>query len=321
MSDSSQDHNRAAMRQAWDWSDLWKKEDYWAIWLAFGLLGLGLVLYFFGSLSIQETNAKIRELNDRLRAASDRAPFKTLDWHEALEAKRKLKATGTPLGKRIQAFTATPQSWKGNPFCAFVQRPKTVSQADRDAYDQAQAEVERTYQSAQSAEQLATEMEFQDQTHNASSVEAIDAWRSAQSLEAKAKKKVSPSSYNRVPGLIGLAGMLAVFFGFGRHYMGTSLRRFLPGFFFVFLIGVLAYTIGANSMMKERGIGYAAWAILLGLLISNTLGTPRWARPAVATEYYIKTGLVLLGAEILFGKILLIAPPGYGWPGSSRRWF
>ena len=321
MSDSSQDHNRAAMRQAWDWSDLWKKEDYWAIWLAFGLLGLGLVLYFFGSLSIQETNAKIRELNDRLRAASDRAPFKTLDWHEALEAKRKLKATGTPLGKRIQAFTATPQSWKGNPFRAFVQRPKTASQADRDAYGQAQAEVERTYQSAQSAEQLATEMEFQDQTHNASSVEAIDAWRSAQSLEAKAKKKVSPSSYNRVPGLIGLSGMLAVFFGFGRHYMGTSLRKFLPGFFFVFLIGVLAYTIGANSMMKERGIGYAAWAILLGLLISNTLGTPRWARPAVATEYYIKTGLVLLGAEILFGKILLIAPPGYGWPGSSRRWF
>ena len=33
-------------------------------------------------------------------------------------------------------------------------------------------------------------------------------------------------------------------------------------------------------------------------------------RPAVRTEYYIKIGLVLLGAEILFGKILVIGMPG-----------
>jgi uncharacterized membrane protein YadS len=46
------------------------------------------------------------------------------------------------------------------------------------------------------------------------------------------------------------------------------------------------------------------------MLISNTVGTPKWAMPAVQTEYYIKTGLVLLGAEILFGKILSIGIPG-----------
>ena len=27
-------------------SDLWKKEDYWAIWLGFGLLILGVIVYF-----------------------------------------------------------------------------------------------------------------------------------------------------------------------------------------------------------------------------------------------------------------------------------
>ena len=53
-----------------------------------------------------------------------------------------------------------------------------------------------------------------------------------------------------------------------------------------------------------------AWAILFGLLISNTIGTPNWVKPAVQTEYFIKTGLVLLGAEILFGKILSIGVPG-----------
>ncbi len=62
--------------------------------------------------------------------------------------------------------------------------------------------------------------------------------------------------------------------------------------------------------MKEYGIGYAAWAILFGMLISNTVGTPGWVKPAVRTEFFIKTGLVLLGAEILFGKIVTIGIPG-----------
>ena len=67
--------------------------------------------------------------------------------------------------------------------------------------------------------------------------------------------------------------------------------------------------------MRRIGIaglrpGYAAWAILFGLLISNTVGTPNWVKPAVQTEYFIKTGLVLLGAEILFSKVVAIGIPG-----------
>ena len=85
---------------------------------------------------------------------------------------------------------------------------------------------------------------------------------------------------------------------------------FLLSFVFVFLVAVFSYAAASNATMKHYGIGYAAWAILFGLIISNTVGTPKWVVPAVQTEYYIKTGLVLLGAEILFGKILLIGLPG-----------
>lgn len=67
---------------------------------------------------------------------------------------------------------------------------------------------------------------------------------------------------------------------------------------------------GEQATSRHYGIGYPAWAIILGLLISNTIGTPKWVMPAVQTEYYIKTGLVVLGAEILFGKILAIGIPG-----------
>ena len=49
---------------------------------------------------------------------------------------------------------------------------------------------------------------------------------------------------------------------------------------------------------------------MIGLIIANTVGTPGWIKSALRTELYIKTGLVLLGAEILFGNILSLGLPG-----------
>jgi len=43
---------------------------------------------------------------------------------------------------------------------------------------------------------------------------------------------------------------------------------------------------------------------LIGLIISNSVGVPDWLKSAVRTEYYIKTGLVILGAGIHFGEIV-----------------
>ena len=51
------------------------------------------------------------------------------------------------------------------------------------------------------------------------------------------------------------------------------------------------------------GITYVIVAFV-GLLISNALGVPAWMREAIRTEYYIKTGLVILGTNVLFGEIL-----------------
>jgi len=58
------------------------------------------------------------------------------------------------------------------------------------------------------------------------------------------------------------------------------------------------------------------------MIISNTVGTPKWAMPAVQTEYYIKTGLVLLGAQILFEKIVTIGTAGVfvAWVVTPTVW-
>jgi uncharacterized integral membrane protein (TIGR00698 family) len=96
----------------------------------------------------------------------------------------------------------------------------------------------------------------------------------------------------------------------GVRTMGQNAMRYAEGFAVVFLLAILSFVIANQKTIHAYGLSYAAWALLLGLLISNTIGTPEWLKPAVRTEMYIKAGLVLLGAEILFGKILSIGVPG-----------
>jgi uncharacterized integral membrane protein (TIGR00698 family) len=52
-------------------------------------------------------------------------------------------------------------------------------------------------------------------------------------------------------------------------------------------------------------IEYVLWAILIGLLIANTVGVPRIFRAGVATyEFWLKAGIILLGARFILGDIL-----------------
>ena len=292
-------------------SDLWKKEDYWAIWLGFLLLLVGVLIYFKNPPA--EMYQKISQANAILAAEASRAPFKTIAWHKATDAKKKLKAVDAPIGKWIKSFTSHPHGWSFNPLDSFF-LTQTASDAKKQAlmpkYEAAQAKAALTLATAQSAEDLAAQAGFSDTALNSQAADAIDAWRLTHAKASSAKKKAAVKPYNQIPKLIGLMISMAVFFGIGSQVMGKSIGKFMLGFVFVFFIAVLAYVASANATMKAYGIGYAAWAILFGLIVSNTIGTPKWVMPAVQTEYYIKTGLVLLGAEILFGKILSIGIPG-----------
>jgi len=292
-------------------SDLWKKEDYWAIWLGFAILILGLIIYL--PLKPEGMNAKIDKANAVLKIESERAPFKTIEWYQAVDAKKKLKATGSSIGKSIKTFTNKPHGWKTNPLDSFYRSSAAadaINARGQPSYDAAKASATATLAAATAAQASAAAANFQNVTLNAEAVGKIDAWRSANTKASKAKSKVSAKPYNQIPYLIGLMITMAVFFGIGIAIMGKSFGKFVVGFTFVFLIALLAYVASAQATAKAYGIGYAPWAILFGLIISNTVGTPKWVMPAVQTEYYIKTGLVLLGAEILFGKILSIGIPG-----------
>ena len=292
-------------------SDLWKKEDYWAIWLGFSMLFIGILIYFNNAPA--DMAAKIDKANATLAAESAAAPFKTIAWYQAVDAKKKLKATSSPIGKKIKEFTSKPHKWSSNPLNAFILGEEAAAVKKENAiakYEAAKAKETEALTAAMAAEETAAQAGFTNEALNAEAIKSIDQWRAAHTSASKANKKTKANPYNQIPSLIGLMFVLAIFFGIGWKVMGNRFGRFVKGFAFVFLIAVLAYAASSNATMKQYGIGYAAWAILFGLIISNTVGTPKWVMEAVQTEYYIKTGLVLLGAEILFGKILSIGVPG-----------
>jgi uncharacterized membrane protein YadS len=113
--------------------------------------------------------------------------------------------------------------------------------------------------------------------------------------------------------LLGM-GRVAIGAGFlfavALFVMGTSPARFIPGFLVVFALAVLSHVLAQQKTIAVYNIEYALWAIVVGLVISNTVGTPTWIKPALRTELFIKTGLVVYGAEIMLNLLLKLAIPG-----------
>ena len=103
-------------------------------------------------------------------------------------------------------------------------------------------------------------------------------------------------------GILTFIGMMVM--------KAKDFERYFLGYTAVFVLGIISYTLANQKQINAYGLGYAFWALLLGLLISNTVGTPKWLLAGAKTEMFIKTGLVLLGAEILFNKIITLGLPG-----------
>src|SRR5262245_32193659 len=90
----------------------------------------------------------------------------------------------------------------------------------------------------------------------------------------------------------------------GIALVGWRVAPFLAGLPVIFALAWFARFLAGNGVFVNFGIEYVIFALLLGLLISNTIGTPSWLKPAVQTEFFIKTGLVILGASLLFHEVL-----------------
>jgi len=105
--------------------------------------------------------------------------------------------------------------------------------------------------------------------------------------------------------------VLGTLFTVGIKLQGEKVSKYIPAFLALFIIAILVRLVSAEFTLN-RYLEWAFWALLIGLLISNTVGTPDWLKPAIRTEYYIKTGLVIMGFSVLFSNIAKFGLYGLG---------
>jgi uncharacterized membrane protein YadS len=98
--------------------------------------------------------------------------------------------------------------------------------------------------------------------------------------------------------------VLVILTSIGAAAMKKSLKSYIPGFLVIYLIAFVALVVSNQKQILEYGFEYVLWALIIGLFISNVLGVPDWLKPAIMTEYFIKIGLVCMGAEIMFQVVM-----------------
>jgi uncharacterized membrane protein YadS len=130
------------------------------------------------------------------------------------------------------------------------------------------------------------------------------AWSSA----ADIGKVFSSDNLLAMGGTSGLLILLAGIILFAS--LGKRVLSFFGGACVVFALAWLAQTLAANVQVKALGLEYVVFALGLGLLWSHLLPSPAWLMSAVRTEFFIKIGIVILGASILFPELMKAGLPG-----------
>ena len=293
------------------WEDLWKKEDWWANWLGGALLLFGLIVFWIAVPT--EAPEELEEYQAIIEREEARAPFPTIEHIRAQDDMDALQARDHGIGPLLGDLIRRPRGWDDNPVRSFYMSESEAAEMRAQAeprHEEAQEETAAALAAAEEAQAAAEEANFQDEALNQEAIAAIDTWLEARAAESSARRAATVQGYNLIPSMVLLMIGLGLFFSIGVYFMGGSVGKFLVGFPIVFIISILGFFIGNHAIASEYGLSYVLWCIIIGLLISNTVSTPGFIKPAVQTEYYIKTGLVLLGGSILFGLILMIGAPG-----------
>ncbi len=99
-------------------------------------------------------------------------------------------------------------------------------------------------------------------------------------------------------------GYLIIFVIFGVVFsvsiaiMGRNIKEFIPGFVLLFVGSLVIFYLSKSPWAHTAHVGAPLLALIIGLVIGNIVKMPAWLQTSLRTEYYIKTGIVLLGATL-----------------------
>ncbi|PLZ01984.1 putative sulfate exporter family transporter [Burkholderia sp. WAC0059] len=111
-----------------------------------------------------------------------------------------------------------------------------------------------------------------------------------------------------LPNYVALFVVFAVLFGASIAALGQRLAHFLPSFLILFVASALIFTIGAWVDATKYNLEPPLVALAVGLVVSNTIRLPEWFLAGLRVEFYIKVGIVLLGATLPFTLLIWAGP-------------
>lgn len=243
-------------KKGYDWTTLWKTEDWVAVWLGFLIIAFILAANNWQLFDLKKVSTTFKW------ATASQISSRGAGWQQTADELIKSASAQGEEGTvmRLQGLK------------------EAIQKGDRKGIGEAAARVERI---GGIPGQLGKEI--------------------GGHAKADIGKVFSGDNITRVLA-IGAAFMLVAIVGI--VLLGRSVGKFVVGFPIVFFLAWLARFIAGNSLPVDWGVEYVIFALIVGLLVSNVIGLPEWLRDAVQTEYYIKTGLVILGSGLLFFEIL-----------------
>ncbi len=103
-----------------------------------------------------------------------------------------------------------------------------------------------------------------------------------------------------------------VIFGGSCRVMGIAFGRFLPGFAFIYLLSMAIFAVSGWADAAKYNLEPPLVALIVGLVLANLVPMPRLLDDAFRVEYYVKLGIVLLGATFPITLVLTAGPVAIG---------
>lgn len=109
-------------------------------------------------------------------------------------------------------------------------------------------------------------------------------------------------------GIFVLFGFFLVAFTISANIMGYKVKQFVASFTVLYILSIIVTIFGSNSFMKTYQLETPLLALAVGMIGGNLINLPGWFREGLRTEFYVKTGIVLMGATLPFTIILKAGP-------------
>ncbi len=99
-----------------------------------------------------------------------------------------------------------------------------------------------------------------------------------------------------------------VLFGVSTAIMGVPSGQFIPAFIVLYLLSIVMFAIAGWANAAKFNLEAPLVALVLGLVVANAFRLPKWMDSAFRVEYFIKLGIVLLGATFPITLVLTAGP-------------